>query len=532
MKRNVRYLAILSFFLVVVLLGLFKIVDFDVGWHMKAGEYIYSSRSIPKRDIFSYIAQGNKWVDSHWLFQLLLYLSYSIGGVSGSIILRILVVCLTFGLLFMTVYRKEYYPVSLIICLFALFMSFQRFLLRPEIFTFLFLALFVYCAENFSKHPRLSLIMIPVGQVLWANMHGLHVLGIAFISLYLLGDLLQALLSRYIPGVPVPARPRLQGKLGQALPAGRASVEAKAGEWKQKVLLFGLTCLALLINGNGFDGIAYPYKIFSELKAKPTIFSMVAELVPPFAIKHAPFPDPSLIYKIFIPVTVLALICQLKRIRLAHLLPYGAFLYLSFLAIRNVPLFAIVATHMTIRNIYGILDFLRKRKFFADKWPVSTPIPTPVSMAVGFLLTALCLGTCVSIANNGLYQRLHYLRTFGFGVSDSFPHEAVEYLKSRSLAGNIFNSSDIGGYLLWQMYPPKQVALDGRWEVYGDFLDNIQRLNDPKYFAELTAKYRIEAIILYKLSWEMGLMYPWLQISPDWQVAKETATAVVYERVH
>ena len=123
-------------------------------------------------------------------------------------------------------------------------------------------------------------------------------------------------------------------------------------------------------------------------------------------------------------------------------------------------------------------------------------------------------------------------RTFGFGVSDSFPHEAVEYLKGRNLAGNIFNSSDIGGYLLWQMYPPKQVALDGRWEVYGDFLDNIPRLNDSKYFAELTAKYRIEAIILYKRSWETALMYPWLQISPDWQAAKETATAIVYERVH
>ncbi|HUU42067.1 MAG TPA: hypothetical protein VMW42_14115, partial [Desulfatiglandales bacterium] len=284
-------------------------------------------------------------------------------------------------------------------------------------------------------------------------------------------------------------------------------------------------------NGNGFDGIAYPYKIFSELKAKPTIFSMVAELVSPFAIKHAPFPDPSLIYKIFIPVTVLALICQLKRVRLAHLLPYGAFLYLSVMAIRNVPLFAIVATPMTILNIYGILDFLRERKFFAAKWPVSTPVPVAVSMAVGFLLTALCLGTCVSIANNGLYHRLNYLRTFGFGVSDTFPHEAVEYLKSRNLPGNIFNSSDIGGYLLWQMYPPKQVALDGRWEVYGDFLDNIPRLNDPKYFAELTTKYHIEAIILYKRSWETALMYPWLQISPDWQFAKDTATAIVYEKV-
>ncbi|MEW5803942.1 MAG: hypothetical protein AB1847_17745 [bacterium] len=503
MKRTLRYLAILSFFLVVILLGLFKIVNFDVGWHLKAGEYICSHRSIPRQDMFSYIAQGNKWVDSHWLFQVLLYLSYTLGGAGGGIVLRILVIGLTFGLLFLTIYRKEYYHVSVVICLAALFMAFQRFLLRPEIFTFLFLALFVYGAENFSKHPRLSLIVIPVAQALWVNMHGLHVLGIAFLGLYLLGDLVQTLLNRHIPFVP--------------------AIEARPGEWRQKGLLSGLTLFALLINANGFDGILYPYKIFGELKTKPMIFSMLTELVSPLSIKQAPFPDPCVIYKIFLPLSALALVLQIKRLRLAHLLPCGAFFYLSLLAIRNVPLFAIVATPMTIRNIHGILDFCQKKKFFPATWPVS-----PVA---GVPLIALSLWTCVFIADNGLYHRLHYLRTFGFGISDSYPKEAVDYLKGRNLAGNIFNSSDIGGYLLWQMYPPKQVALDGRWEVYGDFLDNLKRLNDPRYFAELTAKYRIEAIILYKRSMEISLMAPWLQISPFWQPARETDTAIVYERV-
>ncbi|MEW6378399.1 MAG: hypothetical protein AB1611_02195 [bacterium] len=503
MRRTLRYLAILSFFLAVILLGWFKIVDFDVGWHLKAGEYIWSSRSIPGQDIFSYIVQGNQWVDSHWLFQLLLYLSYALGGVSGSIMLRMAVVAAVFGLLFLTTYRKEYYPVSLVVCLLALFMSFQRFLLRPEIFTFLFLAIFVYFTENFSRHPRLSLIVIPVSQALWANMHGLHMLGIAFLLLYLLGDLLQVLLNRYLPAIPAPRIP--------------------AEEWKQKGLLFGLTCFALLLNANGIAGIMYPYKIFTELKAKPTIFSLITELVSPLAIRNAPFPDPSVIYRIFLPLSVLAIICQVKRIRLAHLFPYAAFLYLSVLAIRNVPLFAIAATPMTIGNISGILDFVRDRKLVPANWPIAP------AAGAGFIILALFI--CVSTVNNRLYQRLHYLRSFGFGISDTYPVEAVNYLKSRNPAGNIFNSSDIGGYLLWQMYPPRQVALDGRWEVYGDFLDNIQKLADPRFFAELAARYRIETIILYKRSWETQLMSPWLQISPFWQVAKETAEAVVYEKV-
>jgi len=501
MERSVRYIVIAAFFLVVIFFGVFKIVNFDFGWHLKAGEYICSNQSIPRQDIFSYIAQGNQWVDSHWLFQVVLYISYALGGVVGSILLRVLVVVFTFMLLFFTQYRKEYYPVSIVICLCALFMSFQRFLLRPEIFSLFFLILFFYCIENFRKHPLLFLIIIPLSQVIWANMHGLHVLGIVFLALYFFGDLVQTFLSKYISIIP--------------------ALGIKKGEWKQKCLLFGLTCLAVLFNANGMEGIAYPYKIFGELQTKPTVFSRIAELVSPFSIKHAPFPDPSVVYKIFLILSIIVIICQLKRIRLAHLFLYGAFFYLSIKAVRNVPLFAMIAAPITIWGIYGIADFFSLKK----------KMTMPMSVAIGLLLFVLSSSICISIAGNGLYHRLHLLRTFGFGISDDYPMEAVTYLKRKNIEGNIFNSSDIGGYLLWQMYPQKQVALDGRWEVYGDFLKNIPRLENPLYFRELAKQYTIKAIILYKRSLEIRLMAPWLKISPFWQITRETPKAIIYEKI-
>ena len=81
------------------------------------------------------------------------------------------------------------------------------------------------------------------------------------------------------------------------------------------------------------------------------------------------------------------------------------------------------------------------------------------------------------------------------------------------------------------MYPQKQVALDGRWEVYGDFLKNFPRLENPLYFRELAEQYSIEAIILYKRSWEIRLMAPWLKISPFWQITRETPKAIIYEKI-
>ncbi|MBN2372426.1 hypothetical protein JXL19_01380 [bacterium] len=506
MKKAFRYLAILSLFLIIIFICFFKIVDFDFGFHLKTGEYIFYERTIPRNDIFSYIAKGNKWVDSHWLFQLVLYIVYLMGGTAGVILMRILVIALTFAFLFLTVYRKEYFSMSILVCLFALFVSFQRFLIRPEIFSLLFLAAFYYLTERFSSHPRLSLIAIPVLQIIWVNMHGLHVLGIGFLTLYLLGDILQALISKYSSIVP--------------------KLEIKAREWKEKGILFFIAVIALLINANGKDGILYPYRLFNELKARPTVFSRITELISPFAMKHLPFPDPSVIYKIFIIVSILALICNLKHIRLAHLFPYGAFLYLSVLSVRNIPLFALIATPMTIRNLYGISDFILKHI------KIKPMFSNYLSYALSICFIAFAIFLCIFIGQNRLYKRLNYLRAFGLGESDFFPFDEVTYIKDKDFTGNIFNSSDIGGYLIWKLYPEKLVALDGRWEVYGDFLENIKQLSNPYYFSKLVEKYDIVAIILYKRSWEIQLMGPWLQRNPFWRLTKKTWNSLVYEKVY
>ncbi|MGA1876288.1 MAG: hypothetical protein ACMUIA_11840, partial [bacterium] len=262
------------------------------------------------------------------------------------------------------------------------------------------------------------------------------------------------------------------------------------------------------------------------LRLKPTIFSQITELISPLAVvKNASFPTSSfvyiisLVYIIFLILSLVAFVCQIKRIRFAHIFLYAAFFYLSTQAVRNVPLFAVVAAPMTIRNTYGLLDFFRKGR----KWPGFG------STVIECGLIILSVGICLSVTSNKLYHRLHLLRSFGVGISDTYPTEAVHFLKSRHVEGNIFNSSDLGGYLIWQLYPGKQVALDGRWEVYGDFLHDLQRLSDPRFFAELQKRYDIETIILYKQSWEMALMAPWLQISPFWELTKETARAHVYE---
>ena len=48
-----------------------------------------------------------------------------------------------------------------------------------------------------------------------------------------------------------------------------------------------------------------------------------------------------------------------------------------------------------------------------------------------------------------------------------FPVKSVEYIEKEGIKGNIFNSYNWGGYLIWNMYPDQKVYIDGRCDMYG-----------------------------------------------------------------
>jgi hypothetical protein len=501
MERALQYLAIASFFLIVIALCLFNIEALDFGWHLKAGEHIWATKSIPTHDIFTYIADGNRWVDSHWLFQLALHGAHSAAGIPGVVLLRVGVVVAAFALLISTAYRREYLPVSILVCLLALFVSHQRFLIRPEVVSLLFLAVFFRFIERFPEHPRRSLAVILICQVIWANMHGLHVLGAVVLGSYLAGEALQVLAHRSWPRIPdAPTGPR---------------------ELRQKGVLFVLVLLALLVNANGVDGILYPYKIWSELRGEVSYFPNLKELRSPFSVTK-PILHPVVFYKALLVVSLLAFAGQWRRLRLAHLLPYLVFLYLSTLALRNMALFAVVATPITIHNLHSILDSLRERRVGR----FSTERRVAVATALSTL--ALAAGVWAATTSNQLWAPFRWGRSFGIGVSGYFPAELVGYL--RTIDGNLFNSPDLGGYLTWQMYPDKKVAMDGRWEIYGaDLTEVLRAYRSPTAFARLAKKHDISAVILG----EMGpalTMAKWLRKSPEWEQTKSTRHTFLFER--
>src|SRR5262245_15151539 len=52
----------------------------DFWWHLKAGEVIVTTGTIPRRDLFSFTSLDSASVPHCWLAQSLYYLLYSLGG--------------------------------------------------------------------------------------------------------------------------------------------------------------------------------------------------------------------------------------------------------------------------------------------------------------------------------------------------------------------------------------------------------------------------------------------------------------------
>ncbi len=69
------------------LLGCQELSDSDVWWHLRSGQWIWSHRSVPVLDPFTFASADRPWIDLHWLFQLMLAGSYALGRVPGMILL-------------------------------------------------------------------------------------------------------------------------------------------------------------------------------------------------------------------------------------------------------------------------------------------------------------------------------------------------------------------------------------------------------------------------------------------------------------
>src|SRR5687767_2616448 len=58
-------------------------LDTDTWWHLRTGEYILQSRTVPLTDPFSHTKGGQPWIDHSWGSQVLMVGFYKLFGGAG-----------------------------------------------------------------------------------------------------------------------------------------------------------------------------------------------------------------------------------------------------------------------------------------------------------------------------------------------------------------------------------------------------------------------------------------------------------------
>ncbi|GIV96192.1 MAG: hypothetical protein KatS3mg057_0849 [Herpetosiphonaceae bacterium] len=465
------------------------IPPYDFWWHLKFGQVIAQTGAIPTADSFSFTRAGEPFFDQSWLSQLVLYWLYNLGGVELIILIQAAVIATTYGLLLLLAIRRTgRVRLSTVLLLLAIVpISFDNWLVRPQSYTLPLFVAFLFILTSYRLGWGRRLWLLPLLMVVWVNLHGSFVLGLALIGIVAAGETLGGIFSGF-------KEQNLKFETEQA------KLRSIAPLW----LTLIVTALATLLNPRGIEVIGY----VRNLLGSTAVTGLVTEWASP-----TPRTLSGALFFLFVIGLFLVLIYAQRRPVLTDLLLLLPFLWLALSAVRNVIWLAIVAYPL-------LVEALSSRQGPQRRGARGSPI-------MNAFLTGM-VGLLVLLALPWIKPSLDLPPTLGRLISLDTPVDAVEALQGlpqEQRPERLFHMEGFGSYLIWAA-PEQKVFIDPRIEFYPyeQWIDAID-LSQGCNVEELLAKYKIDGMLLSPMGQE-PLLNRALQ-SGRWRVVYEDESAAL-----
>jgi tetratricopeptide (TPR) repeat protein len=411
-----------------ILLATRQISDADIGFHLRGGQWMLENMKFHSRDVFTYTVTGNEYIAMYWLYQIVLYGIFYFSGYGGLTLFNVLLITLV---LLLILWRMKSSGVPIWLSVFAIFATILaiefRFLYRPEIITWIMLLLTLILFDQYYYRSRNLLYLLPVIELVWVNFHGLFILGWFVAVAYFISIWIH-----------------------------RRSLDRQLLKWS------ALSIAASFINPYFLKGISFPFYLFTRLQGSNIFKPMISEFQSPWTIKTmgagSLFLTSPLHWYYVVGITSLLLLVLTYRKRQIHeYLLWVAFFYLSASVARNVPLFMIVAIHITAVSARDIARWIRPR---AKRLRFGRSISRATVIVFSFLI--ILLGS--RVITNSYYLDNNRAVNFGIGLDRSaHPIGAADFLKQHNLEARLLNDLSTGSWFIWQI--PQPVFIDGRLEV-------------------------------------------------------------------
>lgn len=475
-------------------LSIRRIWAVDYWWQWKTGQYV-AQQGIPRTAILSYTNPDHPRIELRWGYCLALYALSEWFGRGSAVVVKCVLVLAMFGVGALLAGARKSPVTTCVIVVIAALAAYQRFFVRPELISYLLLIAFVAIIERCRRRRTRWIAALPLLQIVWVNCHGLFLIGPAVVAIWLVSEGAGRVLER----------------------AGRQTTESdRRRRLRTAGALLALVCAASLVNPYFHRAVLLPVLQFAVLHgtAQKDFF---VELRSTFDSRFAPYTALSY-YKMLIGVVAMSVLLNPRRQQLFWVLLVGSQFYLSVTAIRNLPLFCLIAVPFVVRNI--------RESAVRDWRPMARCLPAGRVVATAAVV-AFCLFQARELYTNRFAIRQGDTNQFGVGLATNrYPVGAVEFLRAAGVQGPIFHPPGPGSYMLAHDIP---VFIDPRGEVYMDgIIDEFQTILDhPDRLPQYVSKYGFRAILMQ--TGQYGTILAFCR-QPGWRMVYADSEAVVLFR--
>jgi hypothetical protein len=398
--------------------------DGDTGYHIRAGEYILNTLTIPKTDLFSFITPTLPWTAHEWLAEVALALLHQLGGLTAVVIFFALLLALSVTVFFRNIRMEgNNLLLTIIACSMMIALGTVHWLARPHIFSLFFLIIWSKLLDDFQYSRINRLWILPFIMLFWVNLHGGFIIGLAIMGIYFAGNVQLKFTDKARWGEEGKAKARTLGRI---------------------LAVSTLVCLA---NPIGYKIFIFPFKLISN----KYLMDHTTEFMSPNFHDLQPFK-----YLLFLLIVIFAF--SKRKPDFIEILLVLLFTSMSLTSVRYVPLFAIIVIPILLRSIDDncLSSFPKIECFLRQRVENITLID---SSAKGFVWPVASILLLVVLAANGTV-------THAFNPEKK-PIAALEFLRENPVAGNMFNNDEFGDLLIYTLSQQYKVFFDGRGDMYG-----------------------------------------------------------------
>jgi tetratricopeptide (TPR) repeat protein len=436
-----RTLKIIIFISLLIFYGSFLIYKInlpaaqDLPRQMQNGHDVLQGHfDVLTKNVYSYTEPNQHFANHHWFYGVMMYVLHGIIGYSGMSVFKIVLLLSMFTLLFWLAQKRGDFWLTAVFSIPTIFILINRTALRPEIFSFLFAVLFLYFLLDVQEHPEHTRMywLIPL-QLIWVNTHLFFAVGIFMV----LGMLVQNLI--------------LHRK------------EIKQTPLIRKLFILFLSLIVVsFINPFGLWGVVYSLLVntsstFPIGSGEITPLINAQNLAPGWDTISATafFPSLGVLFLSFIFAFIYRRKNKMSLFSnnyLFYLLASIGSAAVPFIIVRGLPLFAIIFLPAIVNNLHELWGHCKN--FILSKGASIKKI-FMYAFVAGFVILISLLTITGQKRVLGSVEK-------GIGLAE-YSEAPAQFFKDNELEGPIFNDTDIGSYLIGELYPGEKVFADNRF---------------------------------------------------------------------